>query len=818
MMSIVIWVVALAGLAAALARFDLPLKYWLTAIGAGLLGSSLAGIGHPLWLTLLWITFGLICAFALLPDVRMKWLSGPLLKTIRTGMPPISDTERAAIEAGTVWWEADLFAGNPDFRKLLAYPAPRLSAAEQAFLDGPTEQLCAMLDDWEITHELKRLPDEVWEFMKTERFLGRIIPREFDGLGSSALGHSSVVMKLASRSISAAVTVMVPNSLGPAELLLHYGTDEQRNYYLPRLADGREIPCFALTGPEAGSDAGAIPDTGIVCKGMYQGKEVLGLRLNWEKRYITLGPVATLLGLAFKAYDPDHLLGDQESLGITCALIPTSTPGVTIGNRHYPLDSAFQNGPNSGKDVFIPMDWIIGGQARIGQGWRMLMESLAAGRGISLPALSTAGGKFSARLTGAYARVRKQFHLPIGKFEGVEEPLARLAGNAYLMEATRSLTNTALDSGEKPSVVSAIIKYNLTELMRVSVNDAMDIHGGRGICLGPSNYLARTYESLPISITVEGANILTRSLIIFGQGAMRCHPWLLKEIEAVNLADEAQALQAFDDALMQHLGFSVRNAARAFTLGWSNARLAKSADAGPVMDPWFAQLARMSSAFAIIADVALLMLGGTLKRREKISGRFADALSYLYIGSAVLKHFHDQGRPEADRPLLEWSMQTALFRIQEALDGVLRNFPSKAVARALRLLVFPTGRPYRMPDDKLGHQLATILLTPGDCRDRLTAGVYQTSDPNDPGGAVEFALQKTLEVEPLERRLREQGLSRGYAETLPAWIDRLLQDGHIDDAEAGLLREAHDAIREAIMVDDFEPQHAAQSGHQEEAA
>ena len=817
-MSIIVWVVALAGLAAALARFDMPLKNWLTAIGAGLLVLSIAGVGHPLWLALVWIVFGLICAFTLLPDVRMKWLSGPLMKSIQAGMPPISETERAAIEAGSVWWEADLFSGNPDFRKLLAYPAPRLSTTEQAFLDGPVETLCAMIDDWEITHELKRLPDEVWEYMKTERFLGMIIPREFGGLGFSALGHSSVVMKLASRSVSAAVTVMVPNSLGPAELLLQYGTDEQKNHYLPRLADGREIPCFALTGPEAGSDAGAIPDTGIVCKGMHQGKDVLGLRLNWEKRYITLGPVATLLGLAFKAYDPDHLLGDQESLGITCALIPTSTPGVVIGNRHYPLDSAFQNGPNSGKDVFIPMDWVIGGEARIGQGWRMLMESLSAGRGISLPALSTAGGKFAARLTGSYARVRKQFHMPIGRFEGIEEPLARLAGHAYLMEATRCLTNTALDSGEHPSVVSAIIKYNLTELMRVSVNDAMDVHGGRGICLGPSNYLARTYQSLPISITVEGANILTRTLIIFGQGAMRCHPWLLKEIEAVNRADEKEALQAFDAALMQHLGFSVGNTARALTLGWSNARLARSVDAGPVMGPWFAQLARMSSVFAITADVALLMLGGALKRREKISGRFADALSYLYIGSAALKHFHDQGRPEADQPLLEWSMQMCLFRIQEALDGVLRNFPSRVVGQVLRLIVFPTGKPYRAPDDRLGHRLAEILLTPGDCRNRLTSGVYLSSDPADPGGAVEYALMKTLEVEPLERRLRKEGQVRGYAETLSTWIGRLLHESHIDATEAALLRDAHDAIRRAIMVDDFEPEQAAQSDHQEEAA
>ncbi len=817
-MSIVVWIATLIGFVWALARLDLSIKTWLGMVGAGLLILTVGGLSHPLWSIVTWLAYLLACALVFLPDVRMKWLSKPLLRGIRANMPPMSDTERTAIEAGDTWWEAELFAGNPDFSRLLDYPAPKLTEEEQAFLDGPVETLCDMLDDWQITHELNRLPDEVWEFMKRERFFGMIIPREFGGLGFSALAHSQVIVKLASRSISAAVTVMVPNSLGPAELLLHYGTEAQKNHFLPRLADGREIPCFALTGPEAGSDAGAIPDTGIVCMGMHEGREVLGLRLNWEKRYITLGPVATILGLAFKAYDPDHLLGDREFLGITCALIPTNTPGVEIGRRHYPLNAAFQNGPNFGHDVFIPMDWIIGGQDRLGDGWRMLMESLSAGRGISLPALSTAGGKFSARLTGAYARVRKQFHLPIGKFEGVEEALARLAGNAYLMDAARRLSTTALDLGKKPSVISAIIKYNLTELMRMSVNDAMDIHGGRGICLGPANYLARTYQALPISITVEGANILTRSLIIFGQGAMRCHPYLLREIEAVNEPDENRSLHAFDAVLMQHLGYSIRNAARSFTFGWSGGKLAPASSSGEITDPWFRQLARFSAAFAIVADVALLMLGGKLKRKEKLSGRFADALSYLYIGSAALKHFHDQGQPEADLPLLQWSMATALFRIEEALDGILRNFPSRAAGRALRLIVFPLGRRFPAPDDRLGHQVASILLTPGETRNRLTEGVYQPGNPDDPIGAIEFALKKTLEAEPLEKRLRQQGLDRAWNETPEAWVSRLQRRNDIDADEAALLNSAHQAIRKAIMVDDFPQESAAPAVHREIAA
>src|SRR6478735_6228069 len=540
------------------AYFALPLIAWTIAVA--LLGwgaCALAGFSVTANLVLA-AAFVVAAAVLNLAFLRRALITNQILAVYRRILPDMSQTEKEAIDAGTVWWDGDLFSGKPDWDKLLAVPAPKLSEEEQAFLDGPVEELCAMCDDWEITHERQDLPPQVWQFIKDKGFLGMIIPKKFGGLGFSALAHSAVVMKLSTRSSATAITVMVPNSLGPGELLLHYGTDEQKNYYLPRLAKGLEVPCFALTNPEAGSDAGAIPDFGIVCKAMHEGREVLGVRLTWEKRYITLGPVATILGMAFKLFDPDKLLGGKEDVGITLALIPTSHKGVNIGRRHIPLSSAFQNGPNSGKDVFVPLSWLIGGEAMVGKGWRMLVECLAAGRSISLPSLSMAAGKMCTRATGAYARVRSQFKTPIGRFEGVEEPLARIGGNTYLMDATRRMTMVALDSGEKPSVISAICKYHMTERMRMILNDAMDIHGGKAIMMGPNNYLGHAYGNVPIAITVEGANILTRSMIIFGQGAIRCHPFVLKEIAAAGAND----LRAFDAALWGHIGFTVSNALR----------------------------------------------------------------------------------------------------------------------------------------------------------------------------------------------------------------------------------------------------------------
>jgi len=742
-------------------------------------------------------------------SLRRRLLSGKLLALFRSVMPPMSQTEREAIEAGSVWWDGELFSGKPNWNVLLNTPKPQLSKEEQEFLDGPAEQLCQMLDDWNITHERHDLPPEIWQFIKAKGFFGMIIPKRYDGLEFSALAHSSVVVKIASRSITAAVTVMVPNSLGPAELILHYGTDEQKEHYLQRLARGKEIPCFALTSPEAGSDAAAMTDTGIVCQRDFNGeKDVLGILLNWEKRYITLGPVATVLGLAFKLYDPDHMLGDTTELGITCALIPTTTKGVEIGARHYPLDSAFLNGPNSGKDVFIPVDWIIGGQSQAGKGWRMLMESLAVGRSISLPALSTGAAKLVSRATGAYARVRTQFKLPIGKFEGIEEILARIAGATYMMSATRTFTTAAVDMGEKPSVISAIVKYNMTEWMRILINDGMDIHGGSGICLGPRNVLGRAYQTLPVSITVEGANILTRSLIIFGQGAIRCHPYVLKEMEAANETNEHKAVVDFDRALFGHIGFALSNAARALFLGLTKAKFVKA----PVNNQasyYYRQLTRFSSAFAIVADVSMLILGGELKRKEKLSGRLADVLSHMYLTSATLKRFEDQGQPAEDLPLLRWACENSLREMQQSLDRFLINFPNRIAARLLRSLVFPLGKSYTGPTDALGKKAASILLNRSDTRDRLTKGIYvpkdYASNSNDPVGRLEYALRCIITAEPVERKLHAaQKIGTIVGDDKQSLLDNALKEKILNQDDVEVIIKADKARQAAISVDEFD--------------
>ena len=752
---------------------------------------------------LLWMPFLLIAVPLNIPIVRRRWISDRMLALFRRIMPVMSKTEREALEAGTVWWEGELFSGRPDWRRLLNMPAPRLSVEEQAFLDGPVNELCAMLDDWEITDRRHDLPPEAWQFIKDQGLFGMIIPREYGGLGFSALAHSSVVMKIATRSLTAAVTVMVPNSLGPAELLLRYGTTEQKNFYLPRLASGEDVPCFALTGPEAGSDASSIPDSGVVCHGRFQGEEVIGIRLNWDKRYITLGPVATVLGLAFKLYDPDRLLGKDEELGITLALIPTDLPGITIGRRHAPLNIVFQNGPNQGKDVFIPLDWVIGGRKGLGEGWRMLMECLAAGRSISLPALSTGAGKLASRATGAYARVRKQFRQPIGRFEGVEEVLAHIACNTYLMDAARIMTAQALDQGEHPAVASAIVKYQLTERMRRVVNHAMDVQGGSGICMGPRNLLGRVYQAVPISITVEGANILTRSLIIFGQGAIRCHPYVLKELRAAADTDHVRALRDFDPALFGHIGFIISNAARSLWLGLTGARL-MMAPGQPQVRRYYRQVGRMSAAFALVADAAMLLLGGELKRRERLSGRLADILSNLYLISAVLRHYETQGRPGEDLPLLEWVCDDALSIIQLRFNELLRNFPDRRIGWLLRRLVFPLGGPYGAPDDALGQRAAAVLMNPGRARDRLTSGVYVTADTDQAIGRIEHALVSVIAAEGIERKIQaavQSGAIKGGTEE--SMITEALNSGVVDEEEAGRYRSALAARRDAIMVDDF---------------
>ena len=604
-MTVLCWLAAVLVMAGVAAYLRWPLLLSSLAVLAVMLVWMLIGSGSVVVPSILSVLLLCLLVPLNIPVWRRALLSDRVLALFRRVLPSMSQTERDALEAGTVWWDGELFSGRPDWNRLLKFPVPHLSSEEQAFLDGPAEELCRMLDDWHITEERHDLPPEVWQFIKDNGFFGMIIPKQYGGLEFSALAHSSVVMKLSTRSITAAVTVMVPNSLGPGELLLHYGTDQQKDHYLPRLARGEEIPCFALTGPEAGSDASSMPDRGVVCRDTFNGREVLGIRLNWEKRYITLGPVATILGLAFKLSDPDHLLGDEEEIGITLALIPTDTKGVWIGNRHAPLSQAFQNGPNRGKDVFIPMEWVIGGVEQVGNGWRMLMESLAAGRSISLPALSTGGGKLASRATGAYARIRKQFKTPIGRFEGVEEALSRIAGYTYQMDAVRTMTAGAVDLGEKPSVISAIAKYNLTSLMRQVVTDAMDVQGGSGICMGPANLIGRVYQAIPISITVEGANILTRSLITFGQGAIRCHPHVFSEMQAVADPDRQQGSINFDRAFIAHAGFTISNAVRSMWLGLTGARLVlKFGDA--VTRRYYQRLTRMSAAFALVTDVCML--------------------------------------------------------------------------------------------------------------------------------------------------------------------------------------------------------------------
>ncbi len=737
---------------------------------------------------------------------RLRWITGPIFKLFKRVTPAMSQTEREALEAGNVWWDGELFSGRPKWGRLRKVPPPKLTTEEQAFLDGPVETLCSMIDDWKITHKDYDLPKDVWQYLKDNGFFSMIIPKEYGGLAFSALAHSEVVLKISTRSVSAAVTVMVPNSLGPGKLLLEYGTEDQKNHYLPRLAKGEEIPCFALTSPHAGSDAGAIPDYGIVCKQDFDGKkDVIGMRVSWDKRYITLGPVATLLGLAFKLYDPDHLLGDKEDLGITLALIPTDTPGVNIGRRHMPLNMMFMNGPNSGNDVFMPLDWIIGGQARIGQGWRMLVECLTDGRAISLPALSVGAGKLASRGIGAYARIRRQFKLPIGKFEGVEEALARIGGYTYMMDAARLLTVGALDRGEKPSVISAIVKYHLTEGMRKIVNDAMDIQAGAGICLGPRNIIGRVYQAVPISITVEGANILTRTMIIFGQGAIRSHPYIFKELEAMGNDDPDASLEEFDRALFGHIGFFFSNTFRSFFHGLTASLFVMVRGKRPVRR-YHQQLTRISAAFALMTDLALMTLGGNLKRKEKLSGRLGDVLSYLYLASASLKHFEDNGCPKEEQPLIHWVSQHCLYKAQNALHGLLQNLPNRPVAWLARLVIFPLGRHFSPPSDKLGHQVAHLLITPSEIRDRLTKGLYIPDNNTETLGKLEQGFNKVITADHAEKKLY-RGM-KGYKPNyngLDDLIEQGLKKNVITEEDAKLIREADEARTDIIQVDDFAP-------------
>ena len=802
MQTLMVFGVAIAALWV-LAYFCAPAWAWTVTALAGILIMGFLGGASPVVVALACIIAGILALLLNPGPIRRAVLGAPLLDLFRRILPHMSSTEKEALDAGTVWWDGDLFSGKPNWKKLHAYPKPVLSAEEQAFLDGPVETLCEMVNEWEITNDLHDLPPKAWQYIKDQGFLGMIIPKAFGGKGFSALMHSAVIVKLTSRSGTAAVSVMVPNSLGPAELLLHYGTKAQKEYYLPRLAKGLEMPCFALTSPEAGSDAGGIPDFGIVCRGPWQGQQVLGIRLTWEKRYITLGPIATLLGLAFRLYDPDHILGPEEDRGITLGLIPTDIAGVNIGRRHFPLNGAFMNGPNWGKDVFVPMDYVIGGVDYVGQGWKMLMNCLAAGRSISLPGSSVGMAKLATRTTGGYGRVRTQFNLSIGRFEGVEEAMARIGGNLYVMEAARVMTAGAIDLGEKPSVISAIVKYHLTERGRQLINDAMDVHGGKGICMGPNNYLGRSYQQIPIGITVEGANILTRSMIIYGQGAIRGHPFVLKEMEATQEEDDAKALKDLDAAFFGHVAFTISNMARAAWMGVTCARL--------VMTPgdkhtrrYYQQLTRLSSAFAWTSDVAMFVLGGSLKRRERLSARLGDILSQLYLASTVLKKFADDGCPEDDLPLLHWAMRDTLNRAQEAFYGLFENLPNRVVAWGLRWSIFPWGRVFDAPVDTLGSKVVGLLMTPGPARDRLTQGMCIPRDENDPVTVIDLALIAVIEAEPIEAKMRAAARAGTIAGEFASMLAAdALAKGVITAQEAAALERAKSLRRKVIMVDDF---------------
>ncbi|GHD73451.1 acyl-CoA dehydrogenase [Vogesella fluminis] len=789
----------------ALAYFRAPVLAW-TVVIAGWLASL-----QPVWGCQVpvgvWGVAGVIAAVLNIVPLRRAVFTSPVFTIFKKITPAMSQTEQEAINAGTVWWDRDLFSGKPDWKRLLSFPDPKLTAEEQAFLDGPTEQLCRMVDDWKITHELKDLPPDVWQFIKDNGFLGMIVKKKYGGLEFSNYAHAKVVTKIATRGGTAAVSVMVPNSLGPGELLQHYGTEAQKDYYLPRLSKGIEVPCFALTSPYAGSDAGAIPDYGVVCRGSYTDPrsgqrfdDVLGLRVSWEKRWITLAPVATILGLAFKMYDPDHLLGDKEDIGITCALVPTEHDGVCIGRRHYPGGAVFMNGPTWGRDVFIPLEWIIGGRDFAGQGWRMLVECLSVGRCISLPAMSVASGKVASYTTGAYARIRDQFGLSIGKFEGVDEAMARIGGFTYQMEASQDLALTGLDIGEKPSVLSAVLKYHNTERMRKTLNDAMDIHGGKAVVLGPRNYLARAYQAIPIAITVEGANILTRSMIIYGQGAIRCHPFVLREMKAAMSNDAAE----FDKAITGHINFVISNVFRSLWMGLTGARLVGSPKGGEVA-AYYKQLTRFSSAFALLSDMAMFSLGGSLKFREKLSARLGDMLSNLYIASACLKRFERDGAPKEDLPVLQWAVENALYDLQQAMDGFLANLPSRTLAVILRKVIFPWGLTLKPASDRTGTQVARLLMELGPTRTRLTRGMFVSKDEADPVGVLEPALRAMLETEPVEQKLRKLGRDGKFkAVTARERLAEAWQSGQITQQEFDAVTRARKLKRDVIMVDDFD--------------
>jgi acyl-CoA dehydrogenase len=804
------WLLLFVGGGIFLAYQRIDLRTSTIATGLALLAYTIFGDGWWWWLLLLWAMFGVMIVPNLV-EIRREKITRPLLDVYRKMLPPMSETEREALEAGNVWWDGELFSGMPEWDRLMKFPAPELSEEEQAFIDGPCEELCRMIDDWQICHELGDMPREVWDFIIKHRFFAMIIPKKYGGLEFSPYAVAMVQTKVGSRSATVSSTIGVPNSLGPAELLMHYGTDAQKDHYLPGLASGKEIPCFALTSLEAGSDAGSLIDSGVVCKGKWQGKTITGIKLNWDKRYITLAPIATVLGLAFKLYDPDHLIGDKDEYGITAALIPTDTPGVEFGRRHNPLTIAFLNGPTSGKDVFVPLDYIIGGQEMAGKGWKMLVTLLSVGRAISLPSAACAGGQAAAYTAGAYTRIRKQFGTSISNFEGVGEALARIGGYSYIVTSGLSVTAGAIEQGEKPAVPSAILKYHCTELGRKMANDCMDVHGGKAIMMGPTNYLARAYMATPISITVEGANILTRSLMIYGQGAVRCHPFVLPEMNAAADEDADRGLIDFDKYLFGHIGYAISNLARSFFLALTHAKFSRV----PLNTPtrrYYQNINRYSAAFALASDFAMLTLGGALKKRESLSARLGDVLSCMYLASCVLKHFEDQGRRATDLPLVEWSVRTLMYQAQEALHSFLRNFPNRWVATFLRIFIFPRGRTYSAPSDEMAGKVVELMTRSGEARERLSKFAYTTLEPTNPLGQLQEALELSENFAPMERRLKQaqrEGLIR--SDYFGAQIDEAAKAGVISKKEAAELHEYHDKVTALLDVDDFAPEEIGRS-------
>ncbi|MGN7726100.1 acyl-CoA dehydrogenase [Luteimonas sp. 22616] len=791
----------LAGAFAAYHR--MRLAYWAVMTATLLVACWLLG-AHPVAVAAAAALVALIAVPLLIPALRKPLITAPLLKFYRKILPPLSQTERIALESGSVGFEGELFSGDPDWNQLLSQPAPKLTDEEQAFLDGPVEELCRRTNDWEITHVHADLPPDLWDFIKQHKFFGMIIPKEYGGLGFSALAHHKVIQKISSVSSVVSSTVGVPNSLGPGELLVHYGTREQKDYYLPRLAAGIEVPCFGLTGPFAGSDATSIPDYGIVCQGEWNGASVLGVKLTFDKRYITLAPVATLIGLAFRLYDPDGLIGDTRDIGITIALVPRDTDGVDIGRRHFPLNSPFQNGPIHGREVFIPLSQLLGGEDYAGKGWQMLNEQLSIGRSITLPSTASGGAKMGAIATGAYARIRKQFGLSIGRFEGVEEALARIAGKAYAISALSQATAMAVDRGETPAVPSAIAKYHCTTMAREVSSDVMDVLGGKGIILGPRNFAGRSWQAAPIAITVEGANIMTRSLLIFGQGAILCHPWVLKEMKAAQNPDEQAGLEEFDRNLFGHIGFAISNAVRSIWFGLTGAKIGK-APGDDYTRRYFRKLDRYSANLALIADASMLLLGGKLKFKESLSGRLGDVLSHLYLTSAMLKRYKDEGCPVGDQPLLAWAFHDSVHRIELALSAALRNYPIRPVGWLLWLLVFPWGRRAQAPSDRLGHRAAALLMAPNEARDRLANGVFTTPCENNPAGRIDSYLAKAILAEPVERKFLK-ALKNSDIEALDfaSQLDEGVREGWITAEERVQLEELRALTLDAITVDDFD--------------